>query len=116
MSIVVFLVWNKVTRSSKNHRSSASSNNYLSNIQKLSKDTPESLISRDGTGWKVKMMIRLSDDVIWVQLNMVNVNEMDYGRWNIRWNANNEVWTEKNEMKHEQWSADWKKMRWNMNN
>ena len=53
-----------------------------------------------------------------MQPNNLNVNEMDYGRWNewgggneawsvkyslkeIRWNMNSEVWTEGNEMKHE---------------
>ena len=62
-----------------------------------------------------------------MQPNKVNMNEMDYGRWNewdglwtegskneawsircglkeMRWNMmNNDVWTEENEMKHEQW-------------
>ena len=55
------------------------------------------------------------------------MKEMDYGRWNewdgywtegkknetwsikcglkkMRWKKNNEVWTEGNEMKHEQWN------------
>ena len=62
-----------------------------------------------------------------MQPNKVNANGMDYGRWNkwdglwiegnqneiwsmkcglkeMRWNINNEVWTEGKEMKHEQWS------------
>ena len=86
---------------------------YLSKIHTLSKDTPKSLSSRDGIGWNMKMTIRLSDDVKCVQTNMVNVNEMDYGKWNewdelklneMRWNMNNGVWTEGKEMKHEQWS------------
>ena len=70
--------------------------------------------------------MKLNDHVIWVQPNKVNMNEMDCGRWNkwdglwtdegnknetwsmrrglkeMRWNINNEVWTEGNEMKHEQ--------------
>ena len=63
------------------------------------------------------------------------MNEIDYGRWNewdglstegnlknmnkncglkkMRWNMNNNVWTEGKEMKHEQWSEeDWGK--WNV--
>ena len=76
------------------------------------------LFSRDRIDWKVKLRIRLNHHVIWVQPNIVNVNEMDYGRWNewgggneawsmkyslkeIIWNMNSEVWTEGNEMKHE---------------
>ena len=78
---------------------------YLSKIHTLSKDTPKSLSSRDGIGRNMKMTIRLSDDVKCVQTNMVNVNEMDYGKWN-EWD---ELWTEWNEMKHEQWSVEWRK-------
>ena len=37
---------------------------------------------------------------IWVQPNILNVNEIDYDRWN-KWDGQ---WTEENEMKHEQWS------------
>ena len=76
------------------------------------------LFSRDRIDWKVKLRIRLNHHVIWVQPNIVNVNGMDYGRWNdwdggneawsmkyslkeIRWKMNSEVWTEGNEMKHE---------------
>ena len=53
-----------------------------------------------------------------MQPNMVNVNEMDYDRWDEwdrlwtegnKWNMNNEVQTEGNEIKHEQWSVDWRK-------
>ena len=67
-----------------------------------------------------------------MQPNKVNMNEMDYGRWNewdglwtegnknetwsmkcglkeMRWNMNNPVWTEGNEMKHKQRSVDWRK-------
>ena len=60
-----------------------------------------------------------------MQPNKVNVNEMDYGRWN-EWVG---LWTEGNIMKHDQWSVDlrkwdetWlmkcglKEVRWNMNN
>ena len=60
--------------------------------------------------------------VIWVQTNKVNLNEIDYGRWNEA----DGLWTE---MKHEQKIVDWRKwyetwtmkcglkeMRWNMNN
>ena len=44
--------------------------------------------------------------------NKVNVNEINYGRWN-EWNRpwiegnkmkHDQVWTEENEMKHGQWS------------
>ena len=76
------------------------------------------LFSRDRIDWKRKLRIRLNHHVIWVQPNIGNVNEMDYGRWNewgggneawsmkyslkeIIWNMNSEVWTEGNEMKHE---------------
>ena len=63
---------------------------------------------------------------------------MNYGRWNELdglWTEGNKnetwsmKWTEGNEMKHEQWSVDWRKwdetwtmkcgvkgIRWNMNN
>ena len=67
-----------------------------------------------------------------MQTNKVNMNEMDCGRWNewdglwternknekwsmkcglkeMRWNMTNEVWTDGTEMKHEQWSVDWRK-------
>ena len=37
------------------------------------------------------------------------MNEMDSGLKEMRWNMNNEVWNEGNEMKHEQWSVDWQK-------
>ena len=83
------------------------------------------LTSRDRIGWKVEMTIRLNDDVILVQLNMENVNQMDYGKWNEL----DGLWTERNKIKLDQWSLDWKKwdgtwtmkcelteMRWNMNN
>ena len=40
-----------------------------------------------------------------MQPNKVNVNEMDYGRWN-EWGG---LWTEGNIMKHDQWSMDWRK-------
>ena len=40
-----------------------------------------------------------------MQPNKVNVDEMDYGRWN-EWDG---LWTERNEMKHEQWNVDWRK-------
>ena len=101
-------------------------------MKNLSKDTCRFLISRDGIGWKVKLAIRLNDHIIWVQPNKVNMNQMDYGRWNewdmkhdqwhvdwrkwdetwtmkcglkeMGWNMNNEVWTGVNEMEHEQWS------------
>ena len=60
--------------------------------------------------WKVKLTVRLNDDVIlWVQPNKLNINEMvdemnemDCGLKEIKWNMNNKVWTEGNEMKHEQ--------------
>ena len=61
--------------------------------------------------------------IIWIQTNKVNMNKMDCGRWNEwdglwtegnknetwsmrcglkekRWNMKNEVWTNRNEMKH----------------
>ena len=56
--------------------SSPSSNEYLSKIKTLP----------------------LNDDVIWVQPNKVNMNEIDYGRWN-EWDG---LSTEGNKMKHEQ--------------
>ena len=62
--------------------SSASTNEYLSKIKAFSNDTPKSLISRDGIGWKVKLRIRSNDDLIWMQSNIASVNEMDYGKWN----------------------------------
>ena len=52
----------------------------------------------------------MNDHVIWKQSNKMNVNHMDYGRWNEQdglWtegNMDNKVWTEGNEMKHEIWS------------
>ena len=62
--------------------------------------------------------MRLNDHVIWIQPNKVNMKEMDYGlkeimkhdQWKcglkeMRWNMNNEVQTDGNEMKHEQWSV-----------
>ena len=60
--------------------------------------------------WKGKLTVRLNDDVIlWVQPNKLNINEMvdemnemDCGLKEIKWNMNNKVWTEGNEMKHEQ--------------
>ena len=43
-----------------------------------------------------------------MQPNKVNMDEMDYGRWNEwndnQWNMINKVWTEGNEMKHEDWN------------
>ena len=78
--------------------------------------------------------------MIWVQPNKVNMNEMDYGRWN-EWDGlltkgnKNETWsmqcglTEGSEMKHEEWGVDLRKCgetwsikcelkvtRWSMNN
>ena len=47
----------------------------------------------------------LVEGVIWVQINMENVNEMGYCRWNA-WSG---LWTGGNKMKHEQRSADRKK-------
>ena len=41
-----------------------------------------SLISSDAIGWKVTLTIKLNDHVIWVHPNKVNMNEIDYGRWN----------------------------------
>ena len=52
-----------------------------------------SLISWRKTGWQVKVTIMLNDDVIWVKPNMVNINGMDYGRWN-EWGR---PWSERNE-------------------
>ena len=69
----------------------------------------------------------LNDHVIWTQPNKVNMSEVDCGRSNkwdglwtegnktetwsmkcglkeMRWNMNNEVWTEINKVKYEQWS------------
>ena len=55
-----------------------------------------------------------------MQPNEVNMNEMDYGRWN-EWDGlwtkgnKNETWsmqcglTERSEMKHEEWSVDLRK-------
>ena len=50
-----------------------------------------------------------------MQPNEVNVNGMDYGRWS-EWdrlqnegnkiNMSNQVWTEGNDMRHEQWSVE----------
>ena len=76
----------------------------LSKIKNLSKDTCRSLISRGSIGWKVKLTIRLwlNDHVIWVQPNKVNENEMDCGLNEIKWNMINEVWTEGNEVKHDE--------------
>ena len=80
----------------------------ISKIENLSKDVRRSLISRDEIGWNVKLTIRLNDHVIWVQPNKVNMDEMDYGRWNEwnnnQWNMIKKVWTEGNEMKHEDWN------------
>ena len=42
--------------------------------------------------------VEVCTHVIWVQPNKVNVNEMDYGRWN-KWDR---LWTERNKMKQEQ--------------
>ena len=39
----------------------ASSNEYLSKIKHLSKDTRRLLISRVGIGWKLKLTMRLND-------------------------------------------------------
>ena len=63
----------------------------------------------------------------WIMVD--KMNEIDCGLKGKKWKMNNEVWTEGNEMKHEQWSLDWEKwdetwtmkcglkeMRWNMNN
>ena len=36
------------------------------------------------------------------------MNEVGCGLKEIKWNKNNEKWTEGNEMKHEQWSVNWK--------
>ena len=42
---------------------------------------------------------------MWMRWTMVDeLNEMDYGLDEINWNMINEVWTEGNDMKHEQWS------------
>ena len=96
-------------------------------IKHLFKGTRRPLISRYDIGWKVKLTMRLNYHVIWIQPNKVNINEMDCGRWNecdglwternknetwsmkcdlkeMRWNMNNEVWTDGNKMKLEQWS------------
>ena len=82
-------------------------------------------------GWKVKLTIWLNDHVLWLQPNKVNMNEVDCGGWNewgglwtegnknetwtmkcwlkeMRWNTNNEVWTDGTEMKHEQWRYHWR--------
>ena len=85
--------------------SSTSSNKYLSKIKTLYTNTCRLLISRDGIGWKVKLTIRLNNDLIWVQANKVNANEMDYGRWN-EWDG---LWTEGNKMRHDQWTVDRRK-------
>ena len=37
------------------------------------------------------------------------MNEVDCELTEMRWNINNEVRTEGNEMEHEQWSANWRK-------
>ena len=39
-----------------------------------------------------------------MQPNKVNENGMDCGLNEIKWNMINKVWTEGNEIKHEQWS------------
>ena len=49
-----------------------------------------------------------------MQPNVVNMNEMDYSRWNEwdgLWAERNEkkVWTGGNEMKYKQLSVDWRK-------
>ena len=60
---VVFLVWNKETGSSKINGVQLQAMN-MSMIKTLFKGIPRSLISRDGIGRKVKVTIRLNDDVI----------------------------------------------------
>lgn len=84
-----------------NHRSSALSNKYLSNNKTLSKKTPRSLISRDESSWKVKMTmkIRLNSDVLWLQSNIVSVNERGCGRWN-EWDK---LRAKGNKMKYDRW-------------
>ena len=64
---------------------------------------------------KVKLTVRLHEDVIWVQSNKLNVNEIDYGRWNewdwlwqIKW-MRLTVADEMNEM-----DCGLKKIKWNM--
>ena len=67
----------------------------------------------------------MNDQVTWVLPNKVNVNKVDYDRWN-EWDG---LSTDGNEMKHDLWCVDWRKwdeawtmkyglteMRWNMNN
>ena len=51
-----------------------------------------------GLAKKVKLTIRLNDDVTWVQQNKVNVNEMGCDRRN-KWDG---LWTEENKLKREQ--------------
>ena len=42
---------------------------------------------------------------MWTRWTVVDeMNEMDFELKEIKWNINNEVWTEGNEMKYEQWS------------
>ena len=78
------------------------SNEYLSKIKNISKDTHRLLISRDKICWKVKLATRLNDHVI--------SGKMDCGGWN-EWDG---LWTEGN--KHETWSmkCGLNEMRWNM--
>ena len=75
------------------HQNSAPSNEYLCKIKSLSKYTCWLLISRDRIGWKAKLKIRLMTiHVTWAQPNKVNMNEIDYVRWN-EWDG---LWTEGN--------------------
>ena len=48
-----------------------------------------------------------------MQPSKLNVNKMDYGRWN-EWDG---LCTEGNKIKHDQWSVDWRKWdeTWTMN-
>ena len=81
-------------------------------IKYLSEGTSRLLISRDGIGWKVKLIMSLNGHVIWIQSNKVNMNEMDCGTWN----ESDGMWIEGN--KNETWSmkCGLTEMRWNMNN
>ena len=80
------------------HKNSAPSNEYLCKIKSLSKDTCWLLISRDRIGWKAKLKIRLMTIHVTAQPNKVNMNEIDYVRWN-EWDG---LWTEGNN--NETWS------------
>ena len=67
------------------------------------------LIFTDGIGWKVKLTIKLSDHVIWMQSIEVNMDEMvdEMNEMDCEWKGN------KNETSMR---CGLKEMRWNMNN